>query len=241
MTDTELLDLAALAVANGAMEISGDSRDAEANRRMITKMLNDPAEYYAAAPLEPALRIYAELRERVAKQSCGAALPAVKRIIRRNRNRAAMRGVWKSEDGTAWCCCDGAMEARLKKISGVPVLENGFPHLEAQIDDCAKKADKSLPLPSAGELKAYIAAEKAAGIKPDFIWYWWGGDTPAVNAAYLLDMVTLFPDCKEALYWTEISPLYFRGENGDGIVLPVRRGNHPKFEVRWNEMHKSAG
>ena len=241
MTDTELLDLAALAVANGAMEISGDSRDAEGTRRMVAKMLNDPAEYYAAASLEPALRIYAELRERVAKQSCGAALPAVKRIIRRNRNRASMRGVWKSTDGTAWCCCDGIMEARLKNISGVPVLEQSFPNLEAQIDDCAKKADKSLPLPSAAELKTYIAAEKAAGTKPDFIWYWWGSDTPAVNAAYLLDMVTLFPDCKEARYWAELSPLYFCGENGDGILLPVRRGQHPDFEARWSELHKSVG
>ena len=55
MTDTELLELAALAVANGATAISQD-RDAEANRRMIAKMLNDPAAYYTVAPLYPALR-----------------------------------------------------------------------------------------------------------------------------------------------------------------------------------------
>ena len=240
MTDTELLELAALAVANAVTEIS-DDHTTEANRRMIEKMLNDPAAYYAAASLEPALRIYAEFRERVAKQSCGAALTAVKRIIRRNRSRESMRGVWKSADGSAWCCCDGIMEARLKNISGVPVLENGFPNLEVQIDDCAKKANKTLRCPSAAELKTYIAAEKEAGTKPDFIWYWWGGDTPAVNAAYLLDMVTLFPDCKEARYWTELSPLYFCGENGDGILLPVRRQKHSEFEERWSELHKSVG
>lgn len=239
MTDTELLELAALAVANGATAISQD-RDAEANRRMIAKMLNDPAAFYAAAALEPALRIYAELRERVAAKSCGSAIQAVKRLIR-TCARNDMRGVWKSADGSAWCCCDGQREVRLKNVSGVPVLEQSFPNLEAQIDGCAKAASKSLRLPTAAELKTYIAAEKAAGIKPDSILYWWGSDTPAVNASFLLDMVTIFPDCKEARYRTELSPLYFCGDNGDGILLPVRRAKCPEFESRWNELHKSAG
>ena len=239
MTDTELLELAALAVANGATAISQD-RDAEANRRMIAKMLNAPAAFYAAAALEPALRIYAELRERVAAKSCGSAIQAVKRLIR-TCARNDMRGVWKSADGSAWCCCDGQREVRLKNVSGVPVLEQSFPNLEAQIDGCAKAASKSLRLPTAAELKTYIAAEKAAGIKPDSILYWWGSDTPAVNASFLLDMVTIFPDCKEARYRTELSPLYFCGDNGDGILLPVRRAKCPEFESRWNELHKSAG
>lgn len=62
-----------------------------------------------------------------------------------------------------------------------------------------------------------------------------------MNASFLLDMVTLFPDCKEALYWAERRPLYFRGENGDGILLPVYRHKCPEWEARWNELHKSAG
>lgn len=239
MTDTELLELAALAVANGATAISQD-RDAEANRRMIAKMLNYPAAFYAVAALEPVLRIYAELRDRVAKKSCGGVLPAVKRIIR-TCYRNDLRGVWKSADGSAWCCCDGQREVRLKNVSGVPVLDQSFPNIEAQLDGARKSANKSLPLPSAAELKTYIAAEKAAGIKPDSLWYWWGDDTPAVNASFLLDMVTIFPDCKEARYRTELSPLYFCGDNGDGILLPVRRAKCPEFESRWNELHKSAG
>ena len=86
-----------------------------------------------------------------------------------------------------------------------------------------------------------MCAEKAAGVKPNALWYWWGSDTPAVNASFLLDMVTIFPDCKEARYRTELSPLYFCGDNGDGILLPVRRAECPEFESRWNELHKSAG
>lgn len=176
----------------------------------------------------------------MAAKSCGSAIQAVKRLIR-TCARNDMRGVWKSADGSAWCCCDGQREVRLKNVSGVPVLEQSFPNLEAQIDGCAKAASKSLRLPTAAELKTYIVAEKAAGVKPDALWYWWGSDTPAVNASFLLDMVTIFPDCKEAQYRTELSPLYFCGDNGDGILLPVRRAKCHEFESRWNELHKSAG
>lgn len=239
MTDTELLEMSGIAIRHGVLNVYEGRSDADM-QRLVDKMLNDPAAYYTVAPLYPALRVYAELRERVAAKSCGSAIQAVKRLIR-TCARNDMRGVWKSADGSAWCCCDGSREVRLKNVSGVPVLEQSFPNLEAQIDDCAKTASKSLPLPTAAELKTYIAAEKAAGIKPESLWYWWGGDTPAVNAAFLLDMVTLFPDCKEALYWAERRPLYFRGENGDGILLPVYRHKCPEWEARWNELHKSAG
>ena len=226
MTDTELLEMAGIAIRHGVLNVYEGRSDADM-QRLVDKMLNDPAAYYTVTPLYPALRVYAELRERVAAKSCGSAIQAVKRLIR-TCARNDMRG-------------DGQREVRLKNVSGVPVLEQSFPTLEAQIDDCAKTASKSLPLPTAAELKTYIAAEKAAGIKPESLLYWWGGDTPAVNAAFLLDMVTLFPDCKEALYWAEHRPLYFRGENGDGILLPVYRQKRPEWEARWNELHKSAG
>lgn len=239
MTDTELLELSGIAIRHGVLNVYEGRSDADM-QRLVDKMLNDPAAYYTVAPLYPVLRIYAELRERVAAKSCGSAIQAVKRLIR-TCARNDMRGVWKSADGSAWCCCDGQREVRLKNVSGVPVLEQSFPNLEAQIDGCAKAASKSLRLPTAAELKTYIAAEKSAGVKPDSPWYWWGSDTPAVNASFLLDMVTIFPDCKEARYRTELSPLYFCGDNGDGILLPVRRAKCPEFESRWNELHKSAG
>lgn len=145
MTDTELLELSGIAIRHGVLNVYGGRSDAD-TQRLVDKMLNDPAAYYTVAPLYPALRIYAELRERVAAKSCGSAIQAVKRIIR-TCSRNDMRGVWKSDDGSAWCCCDGQREVRLKNVSGVPVLEQSFPTLEEQIDDCAKTVSKSLPLP----------------------------------------------------------------------------------------------
>lgn len=161
MTDTELLEMAGTAIRHGVLNVYEGRSDADM-QRLVDKMLNDPAAYYTVTPLYPALRVYAELRERVAAKSCGSAIQAVKRLIR-TCARNDMRGVWKSADGSAWCCCAGQREVRLKNVSGVPVLKQSFPTLEAQIDDCAKTASKSLPLPTAAELKTYIAAENAHG------------------------------------------------------------------------------
>ena len=105
MTDTELLEMAGAAIRHGVLNVYEGRSDADM-QRLVDKMLNDPAAYYTVTPLYPALRVYAELRERVAAKSCGSAIQAVKRLIR-TCARNDMRGVWKSADGSAWCCCDG--------------------------------------------------------------------------------------------------------------------------------------
>lgn len=130
MTDTELLELSGIAIRHGVLNVYEGRSDADM-QRLVDKMLNDPAAYYTVAPLYPVLRIYAELRERVAAKSCGSAIQAVKRLIR-TCARNDMRGVWKSADGSAWCCCDGQREVRLKNVSGVPVLEQSFPNLTSK-------------------------------------------------------------------------------------------------------------
>ena len=97
MTDTELLEMSGIAIRHGVLTVYEGRSDADM-QRLVDKMLNDPAAYYTVAPLYPALRVYAELRERVAAKSCGSAIQAVKRLIR-TCARNDMRGVWKSADG----------------------------------------------------------------------------------------------------------------------------------------------
>lgn len=81
MTDTELLEMAGTAIRHGVLNVYEGRSDADM-QRLVDKMLNDPAAYYTVTPLYPALRVYAELRERVAAKSCGSAIQAVKRLIR---------------------------------------------------------------------------------------------------------------------------------------------------------------
>ena len=41
-----------------------------------------------------------------------------------------------------------------------------------------------------------------------------------VNPQYLLNVMECLPDCK-AYAANKISPIYFKSENGDGVVMPV--------------------
>ena len=41
-----------------------------------------------------------------------------------------------------------------------------------------------------------------------------------VNPQYLLNAMECLPDCK-AYAANRISPIYFKSENGDGVVMPV--------------------
>ncbi len=76
--------------------------------------------------------------------------------------------------------------------------------------------EKKLSLPTIGELKTQIKITKDAR-------YVFGDDLPEVNAQYLLDFLTVFPDAE--VYWdgNVLAPIYIKGEQGDGILLPIKK------------------
>ena len=126
--------------------------------------------------------------------------------------------------------CDGFRIMR----SNVP-LDIGEPvkGLDAQqiFDGTICEADTVLELPSLGELKSYIKLQKlenSSRCKSDRIkeiLYDFGENKPKLNAEYLLDMLTAFPDAK-ADYDSrraQISPVYFNSEKGEGILMPIRK------------------
>ena len=124
--------------------------------------------------------------------------------------------------------CDGFRLIRSKVQFDIGEPVQG---IDAQkiLDGNARDAGTELELPSLGELKSYIKLQKlenssrsksdrAKGITYDF-----GEEKPKLNAEYLLDMLTAFPDAR-AYYdsqSTNLSPVYFNSETGEGIVLPV--------------------
>lgn len=101
------------------------------------------------------------------------------------------------------------------------------------IDDTLKRARKNsveLVLPCIADLKAYIKELKAK--KSDIrltphgaIIYDFGDNLPAVNAAYLLDILQLMP---EAVAFVDtqkplINAVYFSDGANEGALLPVRK------------------
>ena len=82
-----------------------------------------------------------------------------------------------------------------------------------------------MPLPSAQEIKAHIALERAKyGRQYKYNAAVWdlGEFRPAVDAQYLLDLMAVLPDATEIFYnpSSVASPLYAKGQRGEAIQLP---------------------
>ena len=94
-----------------------------------------------------------------------------------------------------------------------------------QLEQIVKPMDgsKEIALPDISELKVYIKTHKikeknnpkkvADYLLDEELNLW-------VNPQYLLNAMECLPDCK-AYAANRISPIYFKAENGDGVVMPV--------------------
>jgi hypothetical protein len=95
--------------------------------------------------------------------------------------------------------------------------------------DARHNATTPLNTPTIGELKTYIKIKKAENKakygkyanRQRILWDF-GEGRPTVNAVYLLDILTAFPDAT-ITYSTLTAPLYFSHADGEAILLPVRK------------------
>ena len=151
-------------------------------------------------------------------------ISAMLKAAKQNHSYAsALHYAWNDSEGRQ-CICDGYRAFRLNEAlpleerpadAGDPLnLDKVFP------DIC--KGYAATPLPSAKEVKAFIALERAAkGRKATPLWDF-GKGKPAVNAAYLIDLLNVLPDATEIYYGGPCSPLYAKSERGDAVLLPVK-------------------
>ena len=231
MTDEKLLEAVTAAVRCAVNAEFGD-RDIE----YLHKVLNHPEDFWDIPSLAPVLDAYNELRNRVGKKAAGNTFTVLKRLAN-NPAKADLNGAWIGKNGM-YCVCNGYMGVRLVSEPKCIPECNGMKSFDGIVDNARADADKTLPLPTAGEVKAYISQYKALfGNKANIIW-WWGEGTPAVNANLLLDMLTLFPDAETVAYSTPVSVLYFSDGHGDGILCPVHAA--PETKEAWRRM-KEAG
>jgi hypothetical protein len=139
-------------------------------------------------------------------------------------NNPALKGAWM-EDGRQ-CTCDGFRAFRLKDALPLPELSPEVRPLELNrlFDPAIHDYAVQLPLPSVKELKTFIALERAKADKKNAMAYDFGDGLPAVNACYLLDLLTVLPDAT-AFISSEpngiISPIYAVGSAGDALLLPL--------------------
>lgn len=178
-----------------------------------------------------------------AKRTGKTTAAAIKRVYENNGTmRPNLYGLFQS--GEKWAVCDGYRAI---------MFNNDLPELPHVTEQQAGGIAKSLPgiieqaakaepleLPTVAELKAWAAAHggkkalSAGKAKP----YIWAG-VVGVNVYYLIDMIQALENCRAYLPESENSAIYFSGDNGDAILLPVRVAEtNPAFDeisAFWEE------
>lgn len=126
--------------------------------------------------------------------------------------------------------CDGYRAIRLNTPIELPAAPVPCTlDLTRIFDEAQRNATTPLETPSQGELKSYIKIKKAEykakyGRKANDKTILWdfGENRPVVDAVYLLDILTAFPDAT-ITYSTANAPIYFSHADGDAVLVPVRR------------------
>ena len=170
------------------------------------------------------------LIEKAKKSGTKSIITAANRIIKNaeSRNKPMLEGMFTNQtrDGsTLYCVCDSYVAIRFNEKPLLPWIDEKYHGQEIQLEQIVKPMDgsKEIALPDIGELKVYIKTHKikeknnpkkvADYLLDEELNLW-------VNPQYLLNAMECLPDCK-AYAVNRISPIYFKAENGDGVVMPV--------------------
>ena len=170
------------------------------------------------------------LIEQSKKSGAKSIVTAANRIIKNaeSRNKPIIEGMFTNQtrDGsTLYCVCDSFVAIRFNEKPLLPEIDSKYHGQEMQLEQIVKPMDgsKEIALPDISELKVYIKTHKikeknnpkkvADYLLDEELNLW-------VNPQYLLNAMECLPDCK-AYAANRISQIYFKAENGDGVVMPV--------------------
>lgn len=193
----------------------------QAVNHLIDDPQTDAGTRFALRPLADGLteKVRADA---VKTQGCGNTAAILERMFK-SGDRTGTRGAWMDENGRQ-CACDGFRAYRLKTALPLTEIEQGTTpiQLDKIIDPLiGRRENISMPAPSVKDIKERLALNRARNGRKAATLYDFGRGLPVVDARFLLEMLTVFPDAK--IYSTGlVSPLYVESERGDGVLLPVR-------------------
>lgn len=170
------------------------------------------------------------LLEQSKKSGTKSIVTAANRIIKNaeSNSKDMLMGMFTNQarDGsTLYCVCDDFVAIRFNEKPLLPEIDEKYHGQEMQLEYIVKSMDgsKEIELPDIAKLKVYIKTHKikeknnpkkvADYLLNEELNLW-------VNPQYLLNAMECLPDCK-AYAANRISPIYFKAENGDGVVIPV--------------------
>ena len=155
---------------------------------------------------------------------------AAKRIVKSAKatNLDSIHGVFANidKDGTEhWCVCDGCVGVRFNEPMPLEEVDTSkcAPFDMSQVCRMPDNA-KELGLPSLAEVKVYAKTNRVNGDRK-------GKSKPKpmkidaeiglwVNPELLINIMECLPDAK-AFATTRIGVIYFKADNGDGVLMPV--------------------
>ena len=170
------------------------------------------------------------LIEQSKKSGTKSIVTAANRIIKNAEllKKPLLTGMFTNQarDGsTLYCVCDSYVAIRFNEKPLLPEIDEKWHGQEMQLEQIVKPMDgsKEIALPDIRELKVYIKTHKikeknnpkkvADYLLNEELNLW-------VDPQYLLNAMECLPDCK-AYAANRIGPIYFKAENGDGVVMPV--------------------
>ena len=168
------------------------------------------------------------LIEQSKKSGTKSIVTAANRIIKNAEllKKPLLAGMFTNQtkdDSTLYCVCDGYVAIRFNEKPFLPEIDSKYHGQEMQLEQIVKPmyGSKEIDLPDIGELKVYIKTHKIKEKNKKVADYLLNEELNLwVNPQYLLNAMECLPDCK-AYAANRISPIYFKAENGDGVVMPV--------------------
>ena len=193
-------------------------RDEKNIESIYKKLLNVPEDFVIIPGLASVCKLLKMAADQMGDEQAGKAAPALRRLVKSGTHEE-WRGVFLDEQGRQ-IACDGFRAVRLNEpVKGIPEVKPFF-DFEKMVE--SRKGDRhDLATPEPGELRKEISRQRALK-KKDPIWDF-GEGLPAVNASYLLSMLTILPSATLFVCGGEASGVWFNSASGDGLLMPVHK------------------
>lgn len=193
------------------------------------------------------LDIMHDLRASVARTTEANAARMIAAMLKDNAkrsNREALNYTWIMEQNGVklQCATDGFRAFRfVKHLDKLPAMPDDVQPINLQILFDQNKPRCKMPVPyiDRADVKAFIELQYAESRKtPEWDL---GFCMPAVNAVYLYELLTIYPDAKLFVDPDNIlNPVYAVSEFGDALLLPIRSAAKQKQEAARKILQAAA-
>ena len=188
-----------------------------------------------------------DLRASVARTTEANAARMIAAMLKENskrNDRKQLHYTWIMEQNGVklQCATDGFRAFRfVKHLDKLPTMPDDVPPLNLQplFDQNKPRCKMPVPYIDRADVKAFIELQYAESRKtPEWDL---GFCMPAVNAVYLYELLTIYPDAKLFVDPDNIlNPVYAVSEFGDALLLPIRSAAKQKQEAARKILQAAA-